>query len=86
MVEVPKEPLERRGRGSRPPRGDVTLGLLERRRQLVRRRRAHVARGEVPLEDVAGEHAAAPGCPDTIGKTFVVVSGDTPVDEAVAAL
>jgi uncharacterized protein YbjT (DUF2867 family) len=43
-------------------------------------------RGEVPREDVARVLAAVLGNPDTIGKTFVVVSGDTPADEAVAAL
>ena len=43
-------------------------------------------RGEIPREDVARVLAAALGDPDTIGKTFVVVSGETPVDEAVAAL
>ncbi|MEA2381500.1 MAG: hypothetical protein QOH72_1471, partial [Solirubrobacteraceae bacterium] len=43
-------------------------------------------RGEVPREDVARVLAAVLGDPGTIGKTFVVVSGDTPVDEALAAL
>jgi uncharacterized protein YbjT (DUF2867 family) len=42
--------------------------------------------GEVPREDVARVLAASLGEPRTIGKTFVLVSGDTPVDEAVAAL
>jgi uncharacterized protein YbjT (DUF2867 family) len=42
-------------------------------------------RGEVSREDVARVIAAALGEPGTIGKTFVVVGGDTPVDEAVAA-
>ena len=44
------------------------------------------ARGEVPREDVARVLAAALGNPGTIQKTFVVVGGDTPVDEALAAL
>jgi uncharacterized protein YbjT (DUF2867 family) len=44
------------------------------------------ARGQVPREDVARVLAAALGDPSTIGKTFVVIGGDTPVDEAVAAL
>lgn len=44
------------------------------------------ARGEVPREDVARVLAAALSNPGTIGKTFVVIGGDTPVDEAVAAL
>jgi uncharacterized protein YbjT (DUF2867 family) len=43
-------------------------------------------RGDVPREDVARVLAAVLGNPATIGKTFVVVSGDTPVDEAVASL
>jgi nucleoside-diphosphate-sugar epimerase len=43
-------------------------------------------RGEVPREDVARVLAASLGDPNTIGKTFVLVSGETPVDEAVAAL
>ena len=41
-------------------------------------------RGEVPREDVARVLAAVLGEPATIGKTFVVVGGDTPVDEAIA--
>jgi uncharacterized protein YbjT (DUF2867 family) len=43
-------------------------------------------RGHVAREDVARVLAASLGDPGTIGKTFVVVGGDTPVDEAVAAL
>ena len=43
-------------------------------------------RGRVPREDVARVLAASLGDPGTIGKTFVVVSGDTPVDEALAGL
>ena len=43
-------------------------------------------RGEVPREDVARVIAAALGTPESIGKTFVLVSGDTPVDEAVSSL
>jgi uncharacterized protein YbjT (DUF2867 family) len=42
--------------------------------------------GEVPREDVARVLAACLGEPAAIGKTFVLVSGETPVDEAVAAL
>jgi uncharacterized protein YbjT (DUF2867 family) len=42
--------------------------------------------GEVPREDVARVLAACLGDPAAIGKTFVLVSGETPVDEAVAAL
>jgi uncharacterized protein YbjT (DUF2867 family) len=44
------------------------------------------ARGNVPREDVARVLAAALGNPGTIGKTFVVIGGETPVDEAIAAL
>src|SRR3954470_15046144 len=43
-------------------------------------------RGEVPREDVARVIAAVLGDPGSIGKTFVLVGGDTPVDEAVASL
>ena len=43
-------------------------------------------RGEVPREDVARVLAATLGDARTIGKTFVVVGGETPVDEALAAL
>jgi uncharacterized protein YbjT (DUF2867 family) len=43
-------------------------------------------RGEVPRDDVARVIAAVLGDPGSIGKTFVVVGGDTPVDEAVASL
>src|SRR3954452_4469780 len=53
---------------------------------LVRVSEAMSTRGEVPREDVARVLAAVLGEPGTIGKTFVLVGGDTPVDEAVAAL
>jgi uncharacterized protein YbjT (DUF2867 family) len=43
-------------------------------------------RGEVSREDVARVLAAVLGDPGTIGKTFVLVGGDTPIDEAVASL
>jgi uncharacterized protein YbjT (DUF2867 family) len=43
-------------------------------------------RGEVPREDVARVLAASLGNDATVGKTFVVVAGETPVAEAVAAL
>jgi nucleoside-diphosphate-sugar epimerase len=43
-------------------------------------------RGDIPREDVARVLAAALGDPNSIGKTFVAVGGETPVDEAVAAL
>jgi uncharacterized protein YbjT (DUF2867 family) len=44
------------------------------------------ARGPIPREDVARVLAAVLGNPGSIGKTFVVIGGETPVDEAVAAL
>ena len=44
------------------------------------------ARGSIPREDVARVLAATLGNPGTIGKTFVVIGGETPVDEALAAL
>jgi uncharacterized protein YbjT (DUF2867 family) len=44
------------------------------------------ARGQVPRADVARVLAAVLGDASSIGKTFVVIGGDTPVDEAVAAL
>jgi uncharacterized protein YbjT (DUF2867 family) len=43
-------------------------------------------RGEVPREDVARVLAAVLREPGTIGKTFVLVGGDTPIDEAIASL
>lgn len=43
-------------------------------------------RGEVPREDVARVLAAALGNPRSIGKTFVVVGGETLVDQAIDAL
>jgi uncharacterized protein YbjT (DUF2867 family) len=45
-----------------------------------------VQRAQVPREDVAATLAAVLDADNAIGKTFVVVSGDTPVDEAVRAL
>jgi len=44
------------------------------------------ARGEIPREDVARVIAACLGDDTSIGKTFVLVSGHTAADEAVAAL
>ncbi len=43
-------------------------------------------RGDVPREDVARVLAAALGEPASIGKTFVLVGGETPAEEAVASL
>jgi uncharacterized protein YbjT (DUF2867 family) len=42
--------------------------------------------GEIPREDVAAVLAAVLTAPNAIGATFDLVSGDTPIDEAVAAL
>jgi uncharacterized protein YbjT (DUF2867 family) len=45
-----------------------------------------VERGAIPRDDVAAVVLAVLEAPGTVGKTFEVVSGDTPIDEAVAAL
>jgi uncharacterized protein YbjT (DUF2867 family) len=45
-----------------------------------------VDRGEVPRDDVAAVLAAVLDEPGTVGKTFELVSGDTPIDEAVRSL
>jgi hypothetical protein len=46
----------------------------------------HVARAEIPRDDVAAVLLAALHTPGTIGKTFVVVSGETPIEDALRAL
>ena len=43
-------------------------------------------RGEVPRDDVAAVLLAVLETPTSIGKTFELVSGDTPVEEAVRGL
>jgi uncharacterized protein YbjT (DUF2867 family) len=43
-------------------------------------------RGDIPRADVAAVMAACLERPDTVGATFEVVSGDTPIAEAVAGL
>jgi len=43
-------------------------------------------RGEIPREDVAAVLLAVLETPSTVGKTFELVSGDTPIDEAIRAL
>jgi uncharacterized protein YbjT (DUF2867 family) len=43
-------------------------------------------RGEVPREDVAAVLLAALETPSSIGKTFELVSGDTPIEEAIRGL
>jgi uncharacterized protein YbjT (DUF2867 family) len=45
-----------------------------------------VERGEIPRDDVAAVLAAVLETPGTVGKTFALVGGDTPVAEAVARL
>jgi uncharacterized protein YbjT (DUF2867 family) len=42
--------------------------------------------GEVPRDDVAATLLAALDEPVTVGKTFVLLSGDTPIDEALRTL
>jgi uncharacterized protein YbjT (DUF2867 family) len=44
-----------------------------------------VQRAEIPRDDVAAVLAACLTEPGTIGQTFVVVSGETPIDDAVRA-
>jgi uncharacterized protein YbjT (DUF2867 family) len=43
----------------------------------------HVQRGEIPREDVAAVLLAALDTDSTIGSTFEVVGGDTPIAEAL---
>src|SRR5688572_21778368 len=45
-----------------------------------------VERDEIPRDDVAAVLFAVLGADNTVGKTFELVRGDTPVDEAVAAV
>ncbi len=42
--------------------------------------------GQIPREDVAGVLAAVLATPSAIGKTFDLVGGETPIDEAIGAL
>jgi len=56
-----------------PGTGRVTLG-------------EHVDRGQIPRDDVAVVLAAVLDAPNTIGATLDLVSGDVPVEEAVAAI
>jgi uncharacterized protein YbjT (DUF2867 family) len=46
----------------------------------------HVGRGSIPRDDVAALLDAALHTPATIGKKFEVVSGDVPIEEALASL
>jgi len=43
-------------------------------------------RGQIPRDDVAAALVAVLDAPNTIGKTFEILSGATPVDEAINAL
>jgi uncharacterized protein YbjT (DUF2867 family) len=45
-----------------------------------------VQRAEIPRDDVAATLAEVLVADNTIGKTFVLVSGDTPIEEAVRSL
>jgi len=45
-----------------------------------------LARGQIPRDDVAAVVLAVLDIPTSIGKTFELVSGDTPIEEAVRAL
>jgi uncharacterized protein YbjT (DUF2867 family) len=45
-----------------------------------------IERGSIPRDDVAAVVLAALETPSSIGKTFELVSGDTPVEEAVRGL
>ena len=47
---------------------------------------ADIERGAIPRDDVAAVLAAVLNAPNTIGKTFEVLSGSTPVADAIAAL
>jgi hypothetical protein len=42
--------------------------------------------GQVPRDDVAATLLAVLETPSTIGKVFELISGDTPIDEAVRSL
>jgi uncharacterized protein YbjT (DUF2867 family) len=43
-------------------------------------------RGRVPGDDVAAVLAALLDAPNTVKRTLELISGDTPIDKAVAAL
>ena len=45
-----------------------------------------LSRGKIARDDVAATLAAVLGAPNTIGKTFDLLEGDTPIAEALAAL
>ncbi|MDX6715434.1 MAG: hypothetical protein QOH30_1992 [Baekduia sp.] len=56
-----------------PPTGRVTAG-------------PSVGRGQIPRADVAAVLATVLETPDAVGLTFAVISGETPIPEAIAAL
>jgi nucleoside-diphosphate-sugar epimerase len=56
-----------------PPTGRVTIGL-------------GLEKGQIPRADVAVVLAAALPAANTVGRTFELISGDTPVEEALASL
>jgi uncharacterized protein YbjT (DUF2867 family) len=45
-----------------------------------------VDRGEIPREDVAATLVAVLETPSSVGKVFELVSGDTPIEDAVRGL
>ncbi|MBA2420411.1 MAG: hypothetical protein H0V57_04705 [Thermoleophilaceae bacterium] len=45
-----------------------------------------LGRDEIPREDVAAVLHSVLRADNTIGKTFVLVTGDTPIGEAIAAI
>lgn len=61
------------GLTDRPPTGQVQVG-------------PHLDRGQIPRADVAATLAAVLAARNTIGKTFELVSGEVPVEQAVAGL
>jgi uncharacterized protein YbjT (DUF2867 family) len=46
----------------------------------------HLDRSEIPRDDVAAVLLASLGADNTIGKDFDLMGGDTPIDQAVAAI
>jgi uncharacterized protein YbjT (DUF2867 family) len=47
---------------------------------------ARVGRGQIPRDDVAALLATALAAPNTTGKTFEAISGNVPIEEAIAAI
>jgi uncharacterized protein YbjT (DUF2867 family) len=56
-----------------PPTGRVTAG-------------PDVGLGQIPRADVAAVLATVLETPEAVGLTFAVISGETPIPEAIAAL